>query len=95
MRDHPLEKIRLWMKRNAPRFVVPSTGEVCCTTMVETWDQECATGRDTLDDPIHPAWDIAMMVAEDFDDSRSNVAEQVLIAPRRSPSGRYVFGQAS
>jgi hypothetical protein len=54
--------IRLWMKRNVHKFI--DCGEVDCTGMVEAWDRECASGGDTLD-TFHPAWDIAVDVAEE------------------------------
>ena len=50
------------MRRNAYRFV-DQCNEVNCTLMVEEWDAEEADGEATLD-ADHPAWDIAVEVAE-------------------------------
>lgn len=55
--------IKKWMLLNMDRFVDPQTGEVNCTSMVETWDIECANGDATLD-PDHEAWDIAVQVSD-------------------------------
>jgi hypothetical protein len=42
------------------------TGEVNTTLLVEQWDNECASGSDTLD-PLHVAWDIAIEVANEYE----------------------------
>jgi hypothetical protein len=51
--------IRGWMIKNAYRFRDPITNEVNMTLLVETWDIECSTGKETLDAPDHIAWEIA------------------------------------
>lgn len=51
-------RIKKWMKDNKNRFIDPYTGEINMTEMVETWDNECASGEDTYDED-HIAWEIA------------------------------------
>lgn len=56
------KEIAKWMISNVDRFVDKRTGEVDCTTMVETWDRETQDGGVTTD-PDHEAWDVAVHVA--------------------------------
>lgn len=53
------------MRLSVHRFV-DECGEVNCTDMVEEWDRQCSTGEATLDEQ-HPAWDLAVTVAEEFE----------------------------
>jgi len=52
-----------WMQNYAEDHVDPKTGELNYTGLVEDWDNCCSTGDATLD-PDHPAWEIALLVAE-------------------------------
>ena len=67
--------IRDWMLKNVSRFVDGATGEVDCTKMVETWDQEVWDGELTFGEEgsRHVAWDVAIEVS-DYWTSRSAVA---------------------
>lgn len=56
--------IRSWMRAHAREFADPRTGEINCTALVEEWDRSCADGGATLD-PDHPAWEIAVEVADE------------------------------
>ncbi len=47
--------------------------DVNLTTLVEAWDYECASGGDTLDE-THPAWDVAVRVADGFEKSRESAS---------------------
>jgi hypothetical protein len=58
-------QIRSWMIKNAYRFRDRITQEVNMTLMVETWDIECSTGKETLDAPDHMAWEIATEFVEE------------------------------
>jgi hypothetical protein len=62
-------KIRSWMRRNAPRFVDRTTGEVDLTLMVETWDLEVWDGEMTFGEEgaSHVAWDIAVEVGDAYE----------------------------
>lgn len=53
-----------WMIENVENFRDRKTGEINCTKMVEAWDDEEGDGTETLDE-LHPAWDIAVDVAEE------------------------------
>jgi hypothetical protein len=59
------KQIRQWMVCHAQEFV-DECGEVNATKLVETWDFDCASGRDTLD-PDHEAWTIAADVAAEYE----------------------------
>ena len=59
-------EIKKWMLLNADRFLDKQTNELNTTLMVETWDLECASGKDTLDSD-HIAWSIAVDVSEHLD----------------------------
>lgn len=56
--------IRRWMLANVDRFIDRRTGEIDCTSMVETWDNETQNGGVTTD-PDHIAWDVAVEVANE------------------------------
>lgn len=62
-------QIHTWMTLNVAYFV-DECGEVNCTQMVEEWDSRFAGGEATLDSD-HPAWDIAVKVAEEYEKHRS------------------------
>jgi hypothetical protein len=58
------ERIRLWMRYNADRFIDPKTLELDATSLVEAWDNECADGKTTLDSN-HDAWTIGAEILSD------------------------------
>lgn len=58
--------IAAWMRANLDAHIDPQTGELNCTALVEAWDIEKSTGGVTLD-PNHPAWEIAVKVADQRD----------------------------
>ena len=60
-RQRSSSAITRWMRANVNRFVDQATDEIDTTGMVEAWDRECATGKETLN-PAHPAWDLAIEV---------------------------------
>lgn len=55
-------RIRKWMIAHISEFV-DDCNEIDLTGMVEAWDSACSTGDATLNS-YHPAWEIAMDVAE-------------------------------
>ncbi len=59
-----------FMRREAREHIDPKTGEVNCTSLVEAWDASEGTGSETIDDPHHPAWEIAVTVAEEIEESK-------------------------
>lgn len=65
-------KISSWMRRNVSTYTDPITGAVDCTKLVEAWDGECAGGSATLDQ-FHPAWDVAVEVAEEHERAMGGV----------------------
>lgn len=57
--------IKAWMRSQVCAYV-DACGEVNCTLLVEAWDSERSTGESTLD-PHHIAWELAVEVAEEYE----------------------------
>lgn len=73
MADPINRQIRIWMKANVKDALFENGWEVNCTQLVE----DCVFYSDllteeTLDDETHPAWDIAVQVAEWYEGEKSN-----------------------
>ncbi|MCP3065867.1 hypothetical protein LXT21_44605 [Myxococcus sp. K38C18041901] len=66
-----------------------ASGEVNLTSLVEAWDAAQAGGEATLDEH-HPAWDVAVEVAERADASEELEDEAPLLCDR---CGRYAHGR--
>ena len=88
--------IRRWMLANVDRFIDRRTGEIDCTSMVETWDNETQNGGVTTD-PDHIAWDVAVEVANEAHRKMGETHHGVAAARASkayfgSPSGADDFG---
>lgn len=53
------KEIKDWMDNNLSLHIDKLTGDLNCTSLVESWDSNQSTGVETLDNH-HIAWDIAI-----------------------------------
>lgn len=64
-----------WMTDNVDDHI-DECDEVNATSLVEAWDNACAGGDATIQDPQHIAWDIAAIVAEKHEQEKDEQVHQ-------------------